>query len=228
MATAQNMADDLRQMIGNPTSTSITDATLFDLLNKAAQKLSDEFRFKGAKKRVTFPTVIGTNQYTLPTDIFAVRQVWDRTNGKKLNKRGVNWLARNSQALVSSPITNGKPTDYVSFGTYVQLVPPPDGVYTIELYYTIQMPTLVNPTDVSLLPPNWHDGVVLKARWYYWDRVKPDYTKAAYALNVFKDWVRDQPTDVEAETYDIDSAVEVPTLAHHHHNPRLDFDHRDD
>lgn len=55
-----------------------------------------------------------------------------------------------------SAVAQGQPCFYALDGKNIRLYPTPDGVYNLELRYW-QMPTaLVNDTDVSSLPADWH------------------------------------------------------------------------
>lgn len=205
-------------MIGNPSVADVTDVTLKAITNQAYRDIATKFAFKGARKRTSFTTIAGISEYNLPSDCDSIRRVWDSSNNRRLVKRGDAWLA--DQAVSE----NGQPLSYVPFNNYIQLVPPPDDVYTIQLNYNASIGDLVADTDVPVIPATWHYAIQLYASWVYYDSIKPDYTKATYRMGVFDKWVSGRATDIEAEKQDIDSGVEVPTLAGGS-SPRLDFDH---
>ena len=104
------------------------------------------------------------------------------------------------------------PEQYCRFRDFIELVPPPDDVYTIFLYYTETITDLSQSDDVPVIPATWHVGIVFLARWYYYDD-QGDVPKATYGLNAYKAWLSDRSTVFEEETVDIDSSVELPTYS---------------
>lgn len=202
------MRTELRPKLGNPSVANVPDSELTSAINAGIRFIAARYPFNELRKLVSFPTVVGTDRYVLPSDLAWVRRVWDDTNKRKLKKRGISWLASlapNQQANV--------PLYYVRAEDWIQPVPSPNGAYTIMLYYQFQPIDLVADADVSVLPAAWHDGVVLKARHLYYDG-KGDVGKAIYARNEWKDWVADKPSEIDQEKEDMDDAgVELPELA---------------
>lgn len=204
------MRDQLRLKIGKPTIGDVPDADLTTHINSAYIDIADKYRFHKARKRCTFPTVIGTARYGLPTDCLAVYGLRNVTNGGKLYKFGDGELGERLPGDAAQ--TTAAPSRYVTFRAYIELDPIPNAIYTLELFYKAGLVNLVLDADLPLIPLPWHTGIVLLARWYYYDGQKHDLPKAQYAWNSWKAWISNKPNEIDEEKRDIDSGVRVPTL----------------
>jgi len=198
----------LRRSIKNPDENDAPEIDLGDYINEGYRDLAGRYQYHQTRKRCTFVTVAGQAKYSLPPDLASVLRLRDNTHGRKLRKAGDRLIA--DQRV---PKFEFWPFFYVRYRHYVELVPTPneDG-YIIEVYY-IAIPALLSlDTDVPVLPETWHRGIVLRARWHYFmDR--GDSAQATEALNLFSVWVSDKPSEIEEESVDIDSAVEVPDMS---------------
>lgn len=190
----------LRTKVGSPSVAEVSDETLSRIINAAYREIGSKYPFNETRCIKSFSTITGTSRYTVPTDLAALIRVWDDTNKKKLTKRGVRYLA-------SLPLNmqDGKPTNYVRAKDWIQLVPTPDAVYSIQIYYLTEIGDLVDDTDVFTLPLPWHDGIILKARHMYYDE-RGDIGKAIYCKNEWKDWVSDKPSEIDLEKEDLEDA----------------------
>lgn len=210
---------ELRVRIGSPIPADISDVALTSILNYTQREIATKYKFLKYRVEGSIPTVIGTSDYTLPSNVNVVRAVWDVTNKVKLRKAGERF---NAEALVDYS-TNGKPLWYWRFGTSVRLYPTPDAVYTIK-YIGKQIPTdLVAGGDLFTLPDPWLDGMLKLARSKYYDDIAHDITKAIDAMNSYSVWLKDQPVEIDEENVDNDRGVIMPTLGWT--GPRLDWDH---
>lgn len=215
---ASTARDKLRRQVGNPTTTQVSDALMLEYINLGYRHIGTRYRFRTLRVKSTVPTVNGTRAYNLPTGSGTILSVRDVTNERKLTKIG----DRRASALIDTTVT-GKPEKYVLYATTYELHPTPDAVYSIELYYKRTITDLV-AADTPLIPESWHPGIIIVARYYYWDD-QGDLVKASAALNIFNAWVREQPVEVDEEKTDIDSGVEIPSLTQN--TTRYDFDHAD-
>ncbi len=149
------MRTSLRTRIGSPSTTDVPDANLTGHINSAYQEIFNKYKFKRRRARAKFSTIIGTNKYDVHNLTDVIFKVWDRTNGKELEKVGSNALA--SQDYDASPnalVQNARPQKWDYVETYLQLLPPPDGVYVIEFVYKITFSALTADADVPLIPAN--------------------------------------------------------------------------
>lgn len=218
----------LRTSVKNPDEGDVPEITLGTYINEGYRDLAGRFAYHQTRKRCTFVTVSGQDRYQLPPDVASVLRLRDNTHGRKLWKAGDRLVAQKSIFSV-----NFWPRRYVRYRNYVQLLPTPDADgYVIEVYYIAIPALLALDTDVPVLPPTWHRGIVLRAKWYYF-LDKGDTAQATESNNAFSLWVSDKPSEIEEESVDIDGSVEVPELntpLYGHHWSRFDdgtFDFRD-
>jgi hypothetical protein len=214
----QTMRTRLRERIGSPSTTDVTDAALNSHINLALEEVGNKYAFHKMRKRCRFTTEQGVSKYALPSDIAAVLRLANITSKRKLEKRGDRDIANSDQL-------EGEPTKYVRYRDYTELLPIPDGEYVIEVYYKVVLTEITADTEEPVIPQPWHMGVVLLARWYYYD-AQGDIPKASYAMQSFDKWVQDKPVEIHEESVDIDSGVELPTITEVD-TTRLDFNESD-
>jgi hypothetical protein len=212
----QTMRTRLRRRIGNPATSDVADAVLNDHLNEAYNEMVDRFPHHKTRSKSTVNTVAGDSSYDLPAAMEALLFVRDNTNFRRLKKRGLQWLAGIGEQV------NGKPEHYIRFQNAVEIVPPPDDVYVLEFTGISRVTPLASGGDTPIVSPSWHMGIVLLARWHFFDEAG-DLAKAKYALDSWKVWLSNKPTEAEQETPDA-GGVEISTLGSVEER-RLDFDH---
>jgi hypothetical protein len=215
-----DMQNKLRSRIGNPTAIDVPDSVLATELNAAYLDIVDRYRFHRARKRCLFSTVIGQARYDLPTDVLAVLRIRDNTNNRKMEKWGDRQLSSRTDDNL------GQPLRYVRYRDWVELNPTPDGVYQMEVFYKFMHEPMIAGTDVPQIPPSWHEGVIVLGKYNYYANVATDAVKAGIAYEAFTLWVSNKPTEIDEESVDIDSGVEVVPLSGDL-TPRLDWDHAD-
>lgn len=202
LVTARN---NLRAKIGNPTTSNVLDSKLTRIINAAYKEIAAKYTFNETRSIAYFQTVTNTDRYVLPTDLNALLRVWDDTNKMKLKKRGPRYIGS-----VPLNVPTGKPLNYVRVKNWMQLLPIPDAVYSLYIYYMATPADLVADADSFILPEPWHDGIVLKARHIYFDE-NGDVGKAIYANNQWKDWVSDKPSEIDLEKEDYEDAGVILT-----------------
>lgn len=211
----------LRAKTGNPSLADVPLATNYGFLNDALQEMANKYIFHRGRNIVTFPTIMGQARYTIPSDCLAVLSLWNTTTNfqGKLTKKDEQWLAAQQSSTTSTP------TGYVRQKDWIELSPVPDAIYTMRLLYKIDVPQLVAPSDIPVLPSVWHPGIWMRARVLYWDE-KGDITKAQWAETFFANWVMDKPDELQEEDQaDNVEGVVLPTLTD---TPsRVDFDFAD-
>jgi len=212
MATLNEMRLELRTKVGSPNPLDTPNATLDRFINEAYREIGTKHPFHETRCIATMSTVSGTSRYNLPDDCVALRAVWDSTNGRKLRKAGARMLAERSRGATER---YSQPTHYIRAGRYIELLSAPDGLYSLTIYYNTHVATLVEDDDEPVIPATWHPGIVLLARYKYWDEFY-DVNKAQYSFNAYKLWLADKPSEMDMEkAADLDSSVELPTLRDH-------------
>lgn len=204
----------LRARVGNPSQTDIPDTPNLDqYINDAYQEIFNKYKSRRRRARARFTTTIGQDKYNLAGTTDVVYKVWDRTNGLELEYIGISKLSeKDYDASPNNLVQNAKPLQWTVMETYLQLLPPPDGAYVIEFVYKVIFSSLVQPTDIPVVPEYWHRGIVMLASAIYYEDAAGDQEKAAFHRGLFKDWVSDLPLEAHEQTEAIDSGVEVPTL----------------
>lgn len=201
---------DLRAKVGHPNLVDVPDEVLTRFVNEAYQEIGTKYAFHETRCIASMETVAGTARYNLPTDLVALRKVWDNTRGRPIRKAGVSALTNRGPAAYRH---QDAPIMYVRAGKYIELIPAPSAPHTIYLYYNTQVQALVDDTDSTVLPSPWEPGIILLARYKFFDE-KGDIAKAQYSYNAYKLWLADKPQEIDMEKVDMDSAVEIPQLRH--------------
>lgn len=212
----------LRRRVGNPTSGQATDSFLDQIINIAYRDVANRFRFHQSRLLFSFSTVVGTQSYDLPSDCRVLLRVRNTTQNYegKLEKLGDRRVAE-----ITDEETDGTPTQYARYNNKLYLYPTPDQIYTLEIYYKQELTDLAADADIPVIPTSWHYGIVLLARFYYFDD-QGETAKAIAANNIYDNWVSNQPDELDEEKVDFDSGVSIPTLENWG-GKRLDFDHSD-
>jgi len=213
----------LRRQIGNPSTEDVSDGALREHFNVAYRDLVNKYRFHLGRKICRFDTVDGVTRYTLWDDVAAILRVRNNTTERKLIK--LDHRRRYELTGITGPeLQKGAPTHYIRYRDWIEVLPIPDGVYEIEVFFKMQIADLVDDVDVPVIPESWHQGIVRLARMIYYEE-EGDEDKAIIANNSFERWVARQPIEVDEEKIDFDSGVYVPTLDGSDGEARLDFDH---
>lgn len=208
----------LRRQVGNPTTGQVADAALNIPINLAYREVQNKFRFYQGRSLYTVNTVNGTRGYALPANAASIIHVRDTTTEVKLSK-----LDDGEVSALTDIVTKGKPLYYYRENNTVYLHPTPDAVYGLEIKVKVAITELVADGDTPVVPASWHYGIMLLAKHYYFAD-QGDEPKAISAKNFYKDWVSDQPIEVDEEKSDLDRGVSVPTLSQNA-RPAVDFFH---
>jgi len=217
------MRTKLRTRIGNPSITDVPDANLTTHLNDSYREIANKFKFHLVRSRYDFSTVIGTRLYNLPTGSVAILKAQNLT---ALNEGRIEKLDDRRRAETTITGVTGPPTGYIRYQNQIELDPTPDAVYSIRLILKSGITDLSLDADTPVLPVSWHEGIIKLAKYNYYANEQNDLPKATFAKQDFKDWLVDQPTEIDEEKVDFDSGVSLPELnAWAANRQRLDFDH---
>jgi hypothetical protein len=196
--TFLEMQASLRSRIGNPLTSEVPNTTLQSVINRAYRDVGTKYPFNETRCITTFNTIVDSPRYDIPTDADLIYRVWDDTNKCKIRKRGVRYMTG-----IPLNYPTGKPLAYVRVRNWMQLIPTPDAIYSVAIYYLLTLGDLSADTDKPVLPLPWHEGLVLKARHMYYDD-RGEIGKAIYALNAWKEWLSDKPQEMDIEKDDMD------------------------
>jgi len=114
-------------------------------------------------KTYSFTTVQGTQEYTIPVDVFEIRYVTSQFEGSRLRK-----LSELSQTYKWDYAKMGKPLAFYWSMNYdgptpqlnIGFIPTPDAAYDMVVHYISRPKKLVADTDVMDLPDEIADIVV--------------------------------------------------------------------
>ena len=206
-----NLADlesRLRTSVKNPDEGDKPRTQLIQYINDGYRDVFSRYPFHQARKICTFLTVVGQPKYQMPPDLSAILSISNRTNGGKIFKSDDDHVI---ERHAGSPLW--RPRLYIRYRNYIHLVPTPDAVYVIAVFYKYIPTLLVADLDAPSLPEDWHIGIMLRARWYYFMEAG-DSQQATVADNNYKLWAMDKPTEIEEETVDQDQGIRRPELSH--------------
>ena len=109
-----------------------------------------------------FPTVDGTQRYTLPVDLIASHLLWYNTSHDQVIK--IHDSPNDIYGVVSDVTTEGQPTDGFLWAVEdieeLWLYPVPDDAYTLQWWYWRRAPKLVHDDDEPLIPRHMHNYIV--------------------------------------------------------------------
>lgn len=208
------LATALRKKIGSPSTTDVPDSpNIYGHINNAYNEIFNKYKFKRRRGKAKFTTSAGIGKYIVSDLTDVIYTVWDRTNGRSLEKVGKTILSQRDYASTPpASVQDGIPTQWDHAETYLHLLPVPNGAFVIEFVYRVIFSALATTDAVPVIPLSWHRGIVILAAHMYYDDEGGDPQKATYHKNAFKDWVADQPVEEHEETESIDSGVQIPTL----------------
>ena len=196
----------LRVAVGNLSASQVPDASLWNAINEAYQHLLDRYIHSHNRAWFKFSTTVGQGVYTIPGHIGEIRYVWDVAIRKPLRQL----VDTDLQSLDGLP--NARPTSWIRAGQQIVLYPAPSGAWEIGVQGKIVSAPLTSDDDEPILDQTWHDGIVRRATYEWYDHYAPDQTKAAKALVSWNEWITTKPSIALDELRP--HKVEVPELAH--------------
>ncbi len=165
----------LRNLLNEPVAGFWSDAQLNSYLSLGASRVNSlivAMRQEWFTIGVTFNTVVYvpnsvSNVYNLPGDIMEIRRlelIQDPTNPETSRVKideikfprteaGGDWLFTST----------GQPVRYIRKNQTIELLPPPDAVYLLRLFYTQRPLDITNDTMVPTTPVDFHDMIVFYA-----------------------------------------------------------------
>jgi hypothetical protein len=157
---------DLQTSIANYLARSDLTSIIPDFITLAENRLRRELRIRQMLKTVTTSTVSGDSTVQLPSDFLEIRDFVVSTNP-------IQPLSYSSpSALSNDPRASevGVPKSYTIMASEFQLVPVPDGIYTLKMLYYSAPPYLTsnNPSNVFLTtaPDGLLYGALVEAEPY--------------------------------------------------------------
>lgn len=154
--TLREMIDQVSAQIRNTT----IDNEIRSWLNDEVLVLGSRYRFPDLVNNGYITTIVGSRSYSLPTDFRWLITIYNPDNQDTLRPIGEQELSfrnpnyRTEQGLI---------THYVLNARNIDLYRVPATVQVLSYTYQSRPLKLVNDTDVSNLPSEWHPLLVLGA-----------------------------------------------------------------
>ena len=145
------------------------------LLNRSFWELLNKFNFREEEKSSTFPTIAGTEFYSLPTLFESVRNIaiQDPDNSEVwaiLDRMTIDEYSKN---LNDESSAEGKPVKYLRENNGIRLSPIPDkATYVIKLKHRITLADLSSSNLTMVIPQVWHELVLLGGTWRGLQRIR--------------------------------------------------------
>ena len=183
------------------TTGASSDINLYGVwVNLAYKELVNRNRWWGRKIDFYFPqletdtnressaitTTDGTEYVSVPTDALIIRDIWDETNDRSLD-RIASWNEYVDYTGRDDTSAENKPTEWIRNGTYIYLYPTPDATYTLRVYYR-KIPADLTSSGVTLIGSEWDEiillGAKIKGKTWLGDKDDLEETKKEWAEKV--------------------------------------------
>ena len=112
-------------------------------------------------------TASGVASVTLPTDTYAVLTFYDVTNSHYIHPLNGGWEEYERQGVIIGS-TSTNLTHWTRFGNSAYFKPRPAGAYALRAKLKIEPPLLSAAGSTPIIPPIWHDGIVILAKAKGW------------------------------------------------------------
>ena len=183
------------------------DATRVNLwINKAYRKLCAMIDISELNGSLSINTTVGQNQYALPKQVAWIKRVplvdtslYPLTGGRNMEKTDLNTY-RELADPPSGYNYNWGPYKYFRYGRVLVLWPTPIAVKAVTVDFRVRPLDLVNDNDSPILPEEWHESLLLRARYVAFRSLQM-FDKAGLAQNDFVTSIRELlNTDAEEES----------------------------
>ena len=138
------------------------DAPIVDFVTLAEDKLNKRLRLRAMENRVT--SSVSTEYVALPTGFLSIRNVQINSDPKVR----LEYVTPDFIDFNYPDDTTGKPIFYTIVGGEIQLAPPPDTTYTMEMSYFKKLDIATDSTNWVLTnaPRLYYYGSLLEAAAY--------------------------------------------------------------
>jgi hypothetical protein len=139
--------------------------------------------------RATASTVAATSTYVMPADLFGnkFRGAWrySSTTGNR-----VELQYKSNDTIMAGQHLQGPPIYYTFIDPSLVLAPIPDGVYTLEMWYTARPTTLSSDSDNCWFKDEEVEALAAWAAIKALNRIDRDPTKVAKTLDVLMSQIK--------------------------------------
>jgi hypothetical protein len=160
-------------------------------INQAYRQLCTQDKILGLPKKLYFPrlmtsttktTTDGTAYVTAPSDVLYITEVFDTTNGRKLDN--IPWKEYISYTDRTTAASEGDPTKWVRYGGYIYLHPTPSTTDDVLTIYYKKLVASLSGTLTTEIGAEW-DDVIVELGAYHMFRWLHEQDKAKYCRESF-------------------------------------------
>lgn len=198
----QEIRNLVRVYLNEPIASFWSDATLNTLINVAVPKVHN--RIKSTSRyhfttRATFPTVAGTEYYSLPTNCKDVKMITRLdVDGRETPLGFIPWPdpTEMTPAGFMDPSLGGSydgPLSYWIVGSAVRLLPRPSAVVTMKIYYEARLTALSANGEIPSFDADYHD---MAAKWAAIEAGIPNNNDLEELKRLYKERDEDMIQDV--------------------------------
>lgn len=158
MATFLELITAVRDEVSEPVEGFVSNVEVKRWLNRANHDCVEAAGIESTTSQ-SISTIDGTEQYTLSSDAGLVEQV------ELVDASDTTLFTILRPLSIEQRDTDGRgePLGYYVVENKLVVVPVPDGVYTLRVWYTRAGVTLTADTDVPIIPARYHDLLTLFA-----------------------------------------------------------------
>lgn len=224
--TSQDMVGEIQHHFLEPIGlTSWAGSDQFDLasINEALRRRRDQFLLESGiwveqQLLTTDLPAVGSPRYALPNDVIDVRRI------ALLDLAGTTYthLWRSDKLLIqNSPVLTGPPQFYTAFDSpakQIEIVPPPDKIYKVDLYAVLSGVEFTPGSNLALGVP---DEFAWAVKWgaiadlLGKDGSASDPARAEYAETRYRQGVRIARTYPAVMISSLSAAITVPIVSLH-------------
>jgi len=166
MTPAQILAS-IRAQVDEATANFYSDNEIYAYMWQGECAINDEVECaEGTDTSIT--TVIGTAEYTKPTDmLFAKRVFWDKYRLQKIDFRELE----NQEGLsYGADIQSGQPYGYYEFADQIGFYPTPNAAQAVKIWYIKQPAVITSSSTTFTIPQLFHDLIPDYCLWRMWGK----------------------------------------------------------
>lgn len=186
--TLGTVLSEATSIIGNRDDISQSRASFY--ANQAAIDVQIAIEPLDLEGIATSSTTSGENRIALPTDFYAVLDLYNTSITPPQALTKWNWYDTDS-----AQTSLGAPTNYLSFSSYLQLWPSPDSSYSLQLRYQVRPSVMTALTAIPSFDTRFGMCWLYRTAEYLADSVK-DYETALMMRNKFLSTLATMPSDL--------------------------------
>lgn len=174
---------DLLSELGNRAGADVATSKLDKWINKAYEYVASILTIKELFASLQISLVAGQPLYLLPANVAWLRKlsVVDDFNYAEGGRQLLNIDAAMYRSL---PVSSDEPTNYFREGRMLVLWPTPKEARTLVVDFRVRVQDLTLETHSPILPPEFHDSILLRAKQVAMRALK-DYQGSAVARSDF-------------------------------------------